>query len=136
MALFNFGKKKEEEKGGCDCGGVCEPKAPAKEESGCCCGKNCNSQTMAAAETAKKEGASVKVLGSGCAKCNQLEAATKEALVQLGMADMIDHVTDFSQIAAYGVMTTPALVIDGKVVSYGKVLKTEEVIKLLQKARV
>ncbi|MGI6595487.1 MAG: thioredoxin family protein [Candidatus Ratteibacteria bacterium] len=54
---------------------------------------------------------------------------------QLGMDTTIDHVTDFSQIAVYGVMTTPALVVDGKVVSYGKVLKTDEVVKLLQKAR-
>ena len=75
------------------------------------------------------------LLGSGCAKCNQLEAATREALAQLGMWDAIDHVTDFAQIAAYGVMTTPALVVDGKVVSYGKVLKTEEVAKILQKVR-
>lgn len=43
--------------------------------------------------------------------------------------------TDFAEIAAYGVMTTPALVVDGKVVSYGKVLKTEEVVLLLQKER-
>ncbi|HKL98875.1 MAG TPA: thioredoxin family protein [Mobilitalea sp.] len=136
MALFGFGKKKEEENVGCDCGGECEPKTPAKEEDkGCCCGGNCNSETMAAAEIAKKEGSAIKVLGSGCAKCNQLEAATKEALVRLGMEDTIDHVTDFSQIAAYGVMTTPALVVDGKVVSFGKVLKTEDVIKILQKAR-
>jgi len=135
MALFGFGKKKEEVKGGCDCGGACEPKAPVKEESGCCCGGNCNTETMAAAEKAKAEGASVKVLGSGCAKCNQLEEATKAALAQLGMNTTIDHVDDFSQIAAYGVMTTPALVVDGKVVSYGKVLKTEEVIKILQKVR-
>lgn len=135
MSLFGFGKKKEEVTFGCDCGEACEPKAPAKEESGCCCGGNCNSETMAAAEITKKEGASVKVLGSGCAKCNQLEAATKEALVKLGMEDIIDHVTDFSQIASYGVMTTPALVVDGKVVSFGKVLKMEEVIKILQKVR-
>ncbi|MDD4296103.1 MAG: thioredoxin family protein [Ruminiclostridium sp.] len=100
----------------------------------CCCG-NCDAESMAKAETAKVEGASVKVLGTGCAKCNALEAATKAALEQLGMDTTIDHVTDFSQIAAYGVMTTPALVVDGKVVSYGKVLKTDEVIKLLQKAR-
>ena len=111
-----FGKKKEESKG-------------------CCCGGNCDAETMAKAESAKTEGASVKVLGSGCAKCNQLEAATKAALEQLGMDMTIDHVTDFSQIAAYGVMTTPALVIDGKVVSYGKVLKTDEVVKILQKVR-
>ena len=111
-----FGKKKE-------------------ETSSCCCGGNCDAESMAKAESPKTEGASVKVLGSGCAKCNQLEAAAKAALEQLGMNTKIDHVTDFSQIAAYGVMSTPALVIDGKVVSYGKVLKTDEVVKILQKIR-
>lgn len=135
MAIFGLGKKKEEVNGGCDCGGACETKAPVKAESGCCCEGNCNSETMTAAEAAMKKGSSIKVLGSGCAKCNQLEAATKEALVKLGMDDTIEHVTDFSQIAAYGVMTTPALVVDGKVVSYGKVLKVEEAVKLLQKVR-
>ncbi|ACV64949.1 redox-active disulfide protein 2 [Desulfofarcimen acetoxidans DSM 771] len=116
MSLFNFGKKK-------------------KEASSCCCGGSCDAESMAKAENAKTQGAIVKVLGSGCAKCNQLEAATKAALEQLGMDTVIDHVTDFSQIAAYGVLTTPALVVDGKVVSCGKVLKTEEVIKILQKVK-
>ena len=87
------------------------------------------------AQNAGKEGASVKVLGSGCAKCNQLEAATVAALEQLGMDTAIDHVRDFAQIASYGVMSTPALVVDGKVVSSGKVLKTEEVVAILKKAR-
>ena len=77
--------------------------------------------------------ASVKVLGSGCAKCNELEKNVKSALEQLGMDTTIEHVTDFNVIAAYGVMTTPALVVDGKVVSYGKVLKVDEAVKLLQK---
>lgn len=63
------------------------------------------------------------------------EAATKAALEQLGMDTTIEHVTDFSQIAAYGVITTPALVVDGKVVAYGKVLKTEEIVEILQKVR-
>jgi len=90
---------------------------------------------MAEAEKAKVSGSAVKVLGSGCAKCNALEAATAEALKELGMSDVIDHVTDFTQIAAYGVMTTPALVVDGKVVSFGKVLKKDEVVKILQKVR-
>lgn len=110
-------------------------KSKKEETSGCCCGGNCDADSMAKAEKAKTEGAGVKVLGSGCAKCNQLEAATKKALEQLEMDTTIDHVTDFSQIAAYGVMTTPALVVDGKVVSYGKVLKTDEVVKILQKVR-
>ena len=106
-----------------------------EETAGCCCGGNCTPETMAQAENAKNEGASVKILWSGCAKCNQLEEATRAALEQLGMDTAVDHVTDFSQIAAYGVMTTPALVVDGKVVSMGKVLKTEEVKKILQKMR-
>lgn len=106
-----------------------------EETTSCCCGGKCDAESMAKAESSKTEGAGVKVLGSGCAKCNQLEAATKAALEQLGMDTTIDHVTDFSQIAAYGVMTTPALVVDGKVVSYGKVLKTDEVVKILQEVR-
>lgn len=110
-----FGKKKEETKG-------------------CCCGGNCNADTMAQAEAAKTA-AGVKVLGTGCAKCNALEEATREALSELGMDTTIDHVTDFTQIAAYGVMTTPALVVDGKVVSYGKVLKKDEVKALIQQVR-
>lgn len=110
-------------------------KGKKEEQSSCCCGGNCNAESMAKAEQAKQEGASVKILGSGCAKCNQLETATKAALEQLNMDTAIDHITDFTQIAAYGVMTTPALVVDGKVVSYGKVLKVEEVVKILQKVR-
>lgn len=86
-------------------------------------------------ETTTEGNAPVKVLGSGCAKCNQLEASVKAALEQLGMDSTIDHVTDFSQIASYGVMSTPALVVDGKVVSFGKVLKTDEVVDLLKKVR-
>lgn len=114
MALF--GKKKE-----------------AQTES-CCCG-NIDAESMDAAVAAQKEGASVKVLGSGCKKCNQLEENTKAALAQLGMDTTIDHVTDFAQIAAMGVMTTPALVVDGKVVVYGKVAKIDEIVALLQKTR-
>jgi len=100
-----------------------------------CCGGNCDAKGMAKAEITKVEGASIKVLGSGCAKCNALEEAAKAALEKLNMDTTIDHVTDFAQIAAYGIMTTPALVVDGKVVTYGKVLKTDEVVKILQEVR-
>lgn len=105
-----------------------------KKEESCCCGGGCTPQAMAQAEEAKASGG-VKVLGSGCAKCAALEQAAREALEELGMDTAIDHVTDFAQIAAYGVMTTPALVVDGKVVSYGKVLKKEEARELIRKAR-
>ena len=119
MALF--GKRKET--------------TETKSTSSCCCGGGCDCNSMEQAEKAKTEGASVKVLGSGCAKCNALEAATKTALEQLGMDTTIEHVTDFAKIASYGVMSTPALVVDGKAVSYGKVLKTEEVVAILKKIR-
>jgi small redox-active disulfide protein 2 len=114
MDMSLFGKKKE-------------------ETTSTCCGGSCAADNLEKAEGAKTKGASVKVLGSGCAKCIQLKAATKAALEKLGMDTTIDHVTDFPQIAAYGVMSTPALVVNGKVVSSGKVLKTEEVVELLQK---
>ena len=100
-----------------------------KEASTCCCGGACNTAP------AQNSAAGVKVLGSGCAKCNALETAAKEALAELGMDTTIDHVTDFVQIASYGVMTTPALVVDGAVVSYGKVLTKDEAKALIQKAR-
>lgn len=79
--------------------------------------------------------APIKVLGSGCTKCNQLEDATIEALKQMSLDEVVDHVSDFAEIAAYGVMSTPALVIDGKVASVGKVLKPEEVVALIKKHR-
>jgi len=77
---------------------------------------------------------SVKALGSGCAKCNQIEAAKKAALEQLGIDATIDHVTDFARIATYGVMTTPALVVDGKVV-LERFSRPMRLVKILRKAR-
>ncbi len=110
-------------------------KEPKDSKPCCCSGGCCDAKGMEDAKTAQREGAAVKVLGSGCAKCNALEAAAKAALQQLGMDATIEHVTDFAQIAAYGVMSTPALVVDGKVVSYGRVLKQDEVVTLLRKVR-
>lgn len=83
--------------------------------------------------TAPAEG--VCVLGSGCSKCQALEKAVCEALEELDMDTKVVHVTDFAQIAAYGVMSTPALVVDGKVVSSGKVLQKEAVKKLILEVR-
>jgi small redox-active disulfide protein 2 len=138
MALFGKRKEKDETKAAspCCCGGGCESteQTEATTTDGCC-GGGCDCESMEQAEKAKAEGASVKVLGSGCAKCNALELATKAALEQLGMDTTIEHVTDFAMIASYGVMSTPALVVDGKVVSYGKALKTEEVVAILKKVR-
>jgi len=75
----------------------------------------------------------IKILGSGCKNCQKLTENTKEALANLNINAELQKVTDLGEIAGYGVMSTPALVIDEKVVSMGKVLKPKEVEKLLQK---
>ena len=105
-----------------------------KEKTASCCCGSCTPEAMARAEAGKTSGG-VKVLGSGCAKCCALEDAVKAALAELGQEPVVEHVTDFVRIAAMGVMTTPALVVDGKVVSCGQVLSKEEAKHLIQEAR-
>ena len=77
----------------------------------------------------------IKVLGGGCANCHALEDADKAALEELGLPQEVGHITDFAQIAACGVMQTPALMVDGQVVSSGRVLTKEEAKALIEKAR-
>ncbi|MDO5046996.1 MAG: thioredoxin family protein [Anaerococcus sp.] len=74
----------------------------------------------------------IKILGSGCPKCMALEETSKLAADELGLDVEIIHVKDFADIASYGVMATPALVFDEKVLSYGKSLSVEEVKDLLR----
>lgn len=81
----------------------------------------------------KQESINIKILGIGCAKCDQLEKATKEALKILNMDATVEHITDFTEIVSYGVIGTPGMVVNGKVVSSGRVLSVEDVIKILQK---
>ncbi len=69
----------------------------------------------------------IKILGSGCSKCQTLTENTRKALADTGREAEILKVTDFAGIAAHGVMSTPALVVDGKVVSAGKVLTPAEI---------
>lgn len=75
----------------------------------------------------------IKVLGPGCKNCVSLKENTEKALKETGMEAEIIKVEDMKDIVSYGVMRTPALVIDEKVVSYGKVLKPNDIIKLLEK---
>ncbi|TFG45349.1 MAG: thioredoxin family protein [Dehalococcoidia bacterium] len=75
----------------------------------------------------------IKILGTGCPKCNQLEALTREAVKELGIDAEIEKVKDIVKIMAYPVMMTPALVIDEKVVFSGKVPSKAEITTEIKK---
>jgi len=77
----------------------------------------------------------IKVLGSGCKNCVTLAENTKAALSEIGVEAEIEKVTDFAEIAKYCIMSTPGLVIDEKVVSFGKVLKPADIVKIIEKVR-
>ena len=73
----------------------------------------------------------IKVLGGGCCKCENLLGEVKEAVAEKGIEAEIEYITDMAKIMEYGIMSTPALMIENKVVSMGRVLKAKEVEKLL-----
>ncbi|MCF7794371.1 MAG: thioredoxin family protein [Candidatus Cloacimonetes bacterium] len=73
----------------------------------------------------------IKILGSGCAKCKKLYANTEVALKESGVEATVEKVEDINKIIDYGVMMTPALVIDEDVKSVGKVLSPKDIIKLI-----
>ena len=74
----------------------------------------------------------IEILGTCCSKCKTLEEVTKQAVAKIGGFHEIKKVEDIVEIMNYGVMSTPALVVDGMVKSSGKVLSVDEVIKLIQ----
>ena len=73
----------------------------------------------------------IKVLGGGCCKCENLLEAVKKAVAEKGINAEIEYITDMAKIMEYGIMSTPALMVDNKVVSMGRVLKAKEVLKYL-----
>ena len=97
--------------------------------SECCCGGNCESVTKEV--NGKIE--SIKVLGSGCKNCHTLHQNVIAALAEMNLAVNLEYVTDMQKIMEAGVMSMPALMVNDKVVSCGKVLKVDEVKKLLSK---
>jgi len=74
----------------------------------------------------------IKILGTGCPNCIRLENNVKQALKELNKKAEIEEVKDIEKIMSYGIMSTPALVIDEKVISYGRVLPPEEIKKVLE----
>lgn len=73
----------------------------------------------------------IKILGAGCKSCHEQYENAKEAVKAMGLSVEVEYITDKQQVMAYGVMRMPALVINEKVVSIGKVLKAADVEKLL-----
>lgn len=114
MGLLNFGKK--------------------EKKKACCCGGGCMEKATSTSSAAKTEDAVIQILGGGCKKCNELEANVKQVLNELKLDLSVEHITDFAEIAALGVISTPALMINGTVVSYGKVLSAGDVKEAMKKA--
>lgn len=75
----------------------------------------------------------IKILGTGCPKCKKLEENASQAVAQAGIEATVEKVTDLDKIMDYGVMLTPALVIDEKVMASGKVLAASEILALINK---
>lgn len=74
----------------------------------------------------------IKILGTGCTKCKALEEATKQAVAKIEGFHSVEKVEDIMKIMEYGVVSTPALVVDGEVKSTGKLLNVEEIIAILK----
>ena len=132
MALFNFGKKKEEKKvSACCCGGA---EATVEEKSGCCCGSapKADNSTSCCCGSSAKGISSIKILGAGCKSCHEQYENAKAAVKAMGLSVEVEYITDMEKVMAYGVMSMPAIVVNEKVASMGKVLKTTEVEKLLK----
>lgn len=74
----------------------------------------------------------IKILGSGCAKCNRLEQLTRDAAAELGVEATFEHVKEMDKIMAYPIMTTPALVVDEKVLVSGRMPSKDELLGWLK----
>lgn len=122
MALFNFGKKKEEEK-----------KTPASACSCGCSARETDSITDCCPEIKAGEICCIKVLGAGCKSCREQYENVKQAVKDMGLSVEVEYITDMQKVMEYGVMSMPALVVNEKVVAMGKVLKAADVVTLLRK---
>ena len=104
MALFGFGKKKE-----------------AAKRSACRCGASADGIRC------------IRVLGAGCRSCRELYENTKAAVQSMGLSVDVEYITDMQKIMSYGAMSMPAVVVNDRVASMGKVLKASEVEALLHR---
>ena len=119
-----FGKKKEEEK-----------KAPALACNGGCPASEVSEITNDCCPEAKDGICCIKVLGAGCKSCHEQYENAKEAVRAMGFTVEVEYVTDLAGGMEYGVMSMPAIVVNDRVVSMGKVLKAAEVENLLHQIK-
>ncbi len=121
MALFGTSKNQGEERKitcACNVGGESTTIRDEKNEN-TCCNKATNGICC------------VKVLGAGCKSCHELYKSTQEAMKKMNIDVEVEYITDMKKIMTYGVMSMPALVVNEKVISMGKVLKTAEIEKII-----
>ena len=119
MSLFSFGKKKEE-KNTAACACSCAVSEAAEITSDCC-------------PDAKDSICCVKVLGAGCSSCHAQYENAKKAVKNMGLGVDVEYITDMQKVMEYGVMSLPAIVVNEKVISAGKVLKSSEIEQLFHK---
>jgi len=134
MGLFD---KLFKESNTCSCGNTNDLSKEVGPETGdndCGCEGACDESCSSTKQsTSGNDEFTIKILGSGCKNCVTLAENVKVALDEMKIAANVVKVTDLGEITGYGIMSTPALVINEKVVSYGKVLKPKEVVKILEK---
>ena len=117
-----FGKKKEE-----------------TTVSACCCRTSPEKEATDAVKVNEGCGKAVdgicciKVLGAGCKSCHEQYENAKQAVKNMGLDLEVEYITDMEKVMSYGVMSMPAIVVNEKVISMGKVLKADDVEKLLHK---
>lgn len=118
MSLFGFGKEKQEENKSASC---CCGSAAREGQTAECCGEPVNGICC------------IKVLGAGCKACHEQFENAKAAVKALGLPVEVEYITDMEKVMTYGAMSMPAIIVNEKVVSMGRVLKAAEVEKLLAK---
>lgn len=126
MALFGNKKKEEEKNTPCCCYGTSE----TAEASEACCDSSQNTAETCCGETVDGI-CCIKVLGAGCKSCHEQYENAKKAVAEMGLDIEVEYITDMEKVMSYGVMSMPAIVVNDKIASVGRVLKTADVIKLL-----
>jgi small redox-active disulfide protein 2 len=120
--LWNKKTKKEDQSVSCACGGTCQTPQATPVSSSDACSPQSNAEPF-----------QIIVLGSGCKTCHDQYEYVQKTLKELNCPVEAEYITDMSKIMAYGVMSMPALVVNGTVVSSGKVLKPADLKKVLHK---